>query len=325
MKRFEELLTTLEMSGEELRRCCIYNEVDSLKEYLLLRSNPCSTDEYGLSPLHYAIWNGNIDCAKYLIMNPNGITKEKERKSCINLQSTMGYTPLHLLALECPLHAIRDILFSLLLNGADPKLKDFNNQNAIQLAKDTKNEIFIESFHEFIQYQKTSKEQLKHYQQQLKKKYRLLTHVMTAGGPVLTSTLSSNNKEEIDDYDQHSKLSFVDDNDTNDGRNSPIRELPLEIQNMIVTADRQTKIIKPKELIVHEDLLPKLTQTSFIELNGLESMRSLNFVKQEAIKNLQRREKLVQLSDQTLPQINVRDLSSIVDNNSTKKKSPSKR
>lgn len=75
-----------------LRHAARVNDVDSLRSYCLLKTNPCSVDEHGLTALHYAVWNGNVDCVKYLVMNPRGITKDRQRISCVSLQSNVGYT-----------------------------------------------------------------------------------------------------------------------------------------------------------------------------------------------------------------------------------------
>ena len=80
------------MSGEELRYVAINGNWKTLRGYMLLRSNPCSTDEFGLSPLHFAVWNGHVECVKYLICNDLGIDKNGVKKSCLNLISTMGLT-----------------------------------------------------------------------------------------------------------------------------------------------------------------------------------------------------------------------------------------
>lgn len=80
------------MSGDELRRAATINDQTSLKEYILQKPNVCSVDQYGLSALHYAVWNGHINCVKMLAMNPHGVNKEGNRATCLDLQSCVGYT-----------------------------------------------------------------------------------------------------------------------------------------------------------------------------------------------------------------------------------------
>ncbi len=80
------------MSGDDLRRAAIIDDQRSLKEFLLNKPNVCSVDEFGLSSLHYAVWNGHVNCVKMLVMNPNGVNREGNRTSCLDLQSCVGYT-----------------------------------------------------------------------------------------------------------------------------------------------------------------------------------------------------------------------------------------
>lgn len=80
------------MSGEDLRLAVKFNDIETVRNLLLRKANPCSSDEFDLTSLHYAVWNGHIECVKYVALNPCGITKKREKKDCLNLQSTMGFT-----------------------------------------------------------------------------------------------------------------------------------------------------------------------------------------------------------------------------------------
>lgn len=80
------------MSGLDLRQAAVDGDHATLKDYILKRCNPCSVDEYGLSPLHYAVWNGHIECVKLLVCNTQGVDKSGKRNSSMELISTMGYT-----------------------------------------------------------------------------------------------------------------------------------------------------------------------------------------------------------------------------------------
>jgi ankyrin repeat protein len=88
------------MSGDDLRQAAVINDHETLREYLEKKANSCSTDAHGLSALHYAVWNGSVECVKLLVMNPNGVDKNGERNSCINLKSSMGYTGMCLMRLS---------------------------------------------------------------------------------------------------------------------------------------------------------------------------------------------------------------------------------
>ncbi len=80
------------MSGADLRHAAQHNDVAKVRQLCVEKSNPCSVDDHGLTALHYAVWGGHVECVKYLIMNPRGVTKHRERTSCINLQSSVGYS-----------------------------------------------------------------------------------------------------------------------------------------------------------------------------------------------------------------------------------------
>lgn len=370
------------MSGDDLRDCCKFNRYEELKEFLECRANPCSSDEYGLTPLHYAIWNGHLECIKYLIMNPQGITRNRERIPCINLKSCMGYTPLHLLALEGPVHIMKDALWCLLLNGGDLKEIDHENKNPYQIAKENHNQAFIDAFQEFIQIQKSNKELLTNYLKNLKEKYVVVkkkkfvvareggeegrvwrlgegggeeasigddssfdgstidtrsylsndsggggsvggTKGGSRGGSRVGGSQGVNNNKKSgsqggkrkDNDDKKLKLPSTNASATSSSpspskkgiRKDPIQQLPDEMQQVIGMASNTIKIEKPEELIIHEDLIPSLTRFSFVHLNGIESLKGLSFVKNEALKNIARREKLVQQSV-SLPSINLKNL-----------------
>lgn len=80
------------MSGIDLRKASIDGDDQTLKDYIIKRSNPCSVDEYGLSSLHYAVWNGHIECVKLLVCNTLGVNSSGQRCSSMELVSSMGYT-----------------------------------------------------------------------------------------------------------------------------------------------------------------------------------------------------------------------------------------
>jgi ankyrin repeat protein len=80
------------MSGPEQRQAAIDGDFDSLKDYIIKRCNPCSTDEYGLSALHYGVWNGHVECVKLLVCNTLGVDTNGKRGKSLELKSCMGYT-----------------------------------------------------------------------------------------------------------------------------------------------------------------------------------------------------------------------------------------
>lgn len=50
------------------------------------------SDEFGLTPLHYAVWNGHVECVKLLVCNTLGVDKDGNRASSLNITSCLGYT-----------------------------------------------------------------------------------------------------------------------------------------------------------------------------------------------------------------------------------------
>ena len=80
------------MSGIEQRTAAINGDHNSLKEYIIARCNVCSADEFGLTPLHYAVWNGHLECIRLLICNTLGVDAKGNRNQSIKISSCLGYT-----------------------------------------------------------------------------------------------------------------------------------------------------------------------------------------------------------------------------------------
>jgi len=84
------------MSGDQLRNFAIVGSFDQLKYIVSRGGNPCSTDAKGLTALHYAVWNRHTSCVHLLIANDRGVLENGLFGSCINIQSSVGYTALHI-------------------------------------------------------------------------------------------------------------------------------------------------------------------------------------------------------------------------------------
>lgn len=52
-------------------------------------------DEFGLTPLHYAVWNGHVECVKLLVCNTLGVDKDGNRASSLSITSCLGFTGDH--------------------------------------------------------------------------------------------------------------------------------------------------------------------------------------------------------------------------------------
>ena len=66
---------------------------EELRQILSKRANTCSTEaDYGLTPLHYAVWNGYPECVRLLVANHMGVDNEGNKRSSINMRSNLGLT-----------------------------------------------------------------------------------------------------------------------------------------------------------------------------------------------------------------------------------------
>jgi ankyrin repeat protein len=89
------------------------NAGDLAKVKALLKDNPdlvSSKDSYGLTPLHYAAWQGHKEVAELLLI----------AKADINAKANDGRTPLHVAAYW----GQKDVAALLLVNQADVNAKD---------------------------------------------------------------------------------------------------------------------------------------------------------------------------------------------------------
>mmetsp|Transcript_10080 Transcript_10080/g.11548 ORF Transcript_10080/g.11548 Transcript_10080/m.11548 type:complete len:250 (+) Transcript_10080:51-800(+) len=126
------------MSGDQLRHFAIIGDEAQLKNLLLHGANPCSVDEHGLSSLHYAVWNGHVDCVKILLMNDQGRHDETGILcSSLNLRTTSSYTALHL-AVTCE-NAI-ECCTAIVNAGADNTMQDFDGRCPLDIAIEHGNE-----------------------------------------------------------------------------------------------------------------------------------------------------------------------------------------
>jgi hypothetical protein len=68
------------------------------------------------------VWNGHLECVKFIASNPWGVDKEGNRCSVLDLMTCKGYTALHLACLDCP--APEGIVKILLVSGCNEDLRD---------------------------------------------------------------------------------------------------------------------------------------------------------------------------------------------------------
>ena len=103
----------------------------------------------GLTALHYATWNGHVECVKYLLCNPYGVDYNGSRCSSLDLVSVKNYSPLHLVALDCPEWSSKEICHLLLLFGLDRHGLDCDGHTPLEICTLQNNELVLEAFKEY--------------------------------------------------------------------------------------------------------------------------------------------------------------------------------
>lgn len=121
------------MSGESLRSAAIIGDLNQLKKLIIGGANPCSVDDDGMTPLHYAAWNGHVQCVEFLVVNNMG-TFAGVKCSCVDIRTkSCGYTALHI----CVQGGIETekCCRALILAGANPTITDDLGDLPFDLAK----------------------------------------------------------------------------------------------------------------------------------------------------------------------------------------------
>jgi len=137
------------VGSESLRNYAVLGQVEDLRALLAGGGNPLGADECGLNSLHYAVWNGHIECIKILLANDIGVDEEGVSRSCLNAQTKLGMTPLHIAALEG--WEGPTTLRLLLLAGCDASLTDVEGRTAEELARSMERWDCVEVFDSHLQ------------------------------------------------------------------------------------------------------------------------------------------------------------------------------
>lgn len=112
-----------------------------------------STDEYGISPLMYASWNGHVDCVKVLSdkVNTRGVTKLGKKTCALRLVTMKGYNALHLAAISmADPPNVTEVVLVLLQAGINFTTLDKNGKTAYELAVESCNAAFVEAYDSII-------------------------------------------------------------------------------------------------------------------------------------------------------------------------------
>jgi hypothetical protein len=139
------------MSGEYLRECATHGHTDELRRILKEKCNPCSVDKFGLTALHYAVWNGHVECVKYLVCNNWGVDKNGIKRHALNMVSVRGFSALHLAAQDAPQWVAQEITELLLISGVDPTTVDKDGKLAIDYARRENNVEVLAAFDTYDQ------------------------------------------------------------------------------------------------------------------------------------------------------------------------------
>ena len=134
---------------DRLRHDAIYGNHKRLRDALRDRANPAVADELGLTPLMYAVWNGHVECVKYLVCNSVGIDVRGVKLSSLHLKSCKGYTALHLAALDSPKSTAKEITRLLLVAGLDPATRCDEGFTPEELARSNDCDASLQAFREY--------------------------------------------------------------------------------------------------------------------------------------------------------------------------------
>lgn len=250
------------MSFEVLKGCAIDGDHERLGETLKGIANTCTADEYGITPLMFAVWNGHVECVKYFVSNDLGVSAKGQKRSSLNMQTCSGYTALHLAAMDCPDYSVKEITFILMSMRVDVNIRCLLNKTAHELAIESNNTGFLEVYDRFLHCINSERDELDEEITQL--------HDQLAASYAF--------RPEATLFVKPFKANFP-------------------VPKFLFKKERYGSI--PYGLTVHEHQIEPLTETGFDLLRGTNSLHCIQFSLAQAEINEKRREKLVQTFDET--------------------------
>ena len=270
------------MSGEQLRYEAQYGNHKKLRDILKDRANTAQADEYGLTPLMYATWNGHVECVKYLICNDIGVDARGVKVSSLHQKSCKGYTALHLAALDSPSWSSKEITKLLLIAGLDRFSKCNEGYTPLDLARMNPCENSHLAFQEFEQY---------------------LQIIQTKANTNKASTNNAATEEKLErEYTSIKKTlldkyTFIHNPTMNVEKDKLWREAKsFEIPSFIYESQHAGEI--PDGMKIHEhQIQPLLIQGESLVKDTIESLKMLEFSLSQADINHARRAKLLSSGD----------------------------
>lgn len=308
------------MSGDALRSAAQQGDDKFIRTILKDRTNPCSADNFGLTALHYAVWNGHtdrhIECIKWLVCNHMGINKEGSKVTSLNLRSCKGYTALHLACLDAPKWNAKQIVTLLLISGCDRDIADNDGYSALDLADENANVGALEAFNEFDS-QDTISEEFNIPTPEKGSENNSQTSSQVSS-PVPTRNVSPKISPRNDDTNEKNpkitpnkflkinpikkklnelkgelkvKYTFSSDDQVQwDAVIKVPKKAQFEIPSFIHEKQRTGYV--PKGMEIHEQFITPLTNEGY-NLEGVPALYTLEYTKGQALINQHRRELLV--------------------------------
>ena len=243
------------MSGDQLRYDATYGHHEHLRDILKTRPNTASADEFGLTPLMYAVWNNHVECVKYLVSNDVGVDKVGHRVSSLFMRSCRGYTALHMAAAETYEDVAEEITMLCLIVGMDQNAKDEDGYTPQELAVKERNVAALEAFKKFSE--KDDDEKI--FDRLMKTKQMLLDKYTFIHNPTMNVEKWNANFIVPD---------FVFDESKRYG------ELP-------------------EGMTIHEQHIGPLVDEGYYSKGGVDALHCIEFAKDQAELNLRRREDLL--------------------------------
>lgn len=247
------------MSGDKLRDAAMTNDHVSLEEYIKARASVCSADEWGLTALHYAVWNGHEECVKLLAFNSNGVDMAGQRTSCLEMKSCIGLSALHLAAMDCPADKVLEITRILLIAGADPRAEDDKGRSAYYIAREQHNQAFLDSVQEYVEVRNGSRDAAEYTE-------------------MYNALVSRYQFFAVGQQTRQLDAAFF-------------ASLPFIPPDFLKAKQRVGQL--PAELSIHEHQIIPLAEHAFHKKKGVDALKTLQYAQEQAEINQQRRERLV--------------------------------
>ena len=249
---------------DRLRHCCIYGDHEQISMVLKNNANPCVADEFGVTPMMLAAWNGHLECVKFLVANDMGIAADRTKRKSMNLQTIKGLTVLHMFCQDA-LPWADEILFWLLLGGADTTILDQEGKTPLDYARENGKEQFLEMI----------------------KSFQAVEAGRDQEGDAAFRRRISDAKDELERlYAYHFDALDV------------VMELNVKfpVPKFVYQEERVGSL--PKGMKIHEHHIKPLTEAGFSEMDTLtEGLHCLEFSKEQSEINAKRRQDLVKLQD----------------------------